>query len=232
MTSDIPGFEALQAKLDDALAPVSPLRIAPRLIPALLLVVAVSAVVLLVAAGIRHDAAQLGPLWLVVPSLFELAAAFIVIGLGIREAIPGSVGHRAMVGISLVAACTIQLTVAALTAYRSPLGHAPHSTSREVLWCLTAVTLIALPTLAIGFRVLASGLPSRPGRGGLYIGIGAGLVADAIWRLYCPLGHFEHIARAHLSGLALAIGIGGAIGLLWDRHRLRAWRRYRTRTDS
>lgn len=219
-------FEDLRSALAADAAPVKPLRIAPRLVPPAVLAVLVLATVMLSLFGLRTDIAQLGNLWLFVPSVLELAVALMLIGVGLREAIPGLGGHRTMMWMGVAIGGMMQIVTAVLTHWRSPGPHVPAATSLgAVALCLLMELLLALPLLVIGFRILGQGLSTRPVRGGVCIGIGAGLAADSLWRMFCPVADLEHVFRAHLSSVVVAVAIGALVGSVWDHLRLRAWHR-------
>ena len=83
----------------------------------------------------------------------------------------------------------------------------------------------AAVAVAIGFAL--RGLAPKPRRVGLLAGAGAGLLADALWRLICPYTDPLH-ATSHSAAIVAAIAVGFLISYLWDRLRLRAWRRRRS----
>ena len=80
-----------------------------------------------------------------------------------------------------------------------------------------------LPLLAVGVVLAARGLPSRPAVAGALVGLSAGVMADAAWRMVCVVTEPSHVLTGHLGavlGLALA---GSALLSAWDwLRRLRA----------
>jgi hypothetical protein len=78
-----------------------------------------------------------------------------------------------------------------------------------------------LPLLAVGVLLTARGLPARPALAGALVGLAAGVMADAAWRMVCVVTEPSHVLTGHLGavfGLALA---GSALLSAWDWLRRR-----------
>jgi hypothetical protein len=53
--------------------------------------------------------------------------------------------------------------------------------------------------------------PTRPAVTGWLAGLGAGLMADAGWRLFCHFSEPSHVLAAHLGGVLAAGAVGAVI---------------------
>ena len=76
--------------------------------------------------------------------------------------------------------------------------------------CVAGLLTSALPAIA-GAAVLATrAFPTRPTVVGALAGLGAGLMADAGWRLFCHYSEPTHVLGTHLTAVMLA-SIAGAL---------------------
>ena len=66
--------------------------------------------------------------------------------------------------------------------------------------CLTGTVVSALPALAVAGWLAARAFPLRPRLAGALYGVGAGLMADAGWRLFCHFSDPAHVFGAHTLG--------------------------------
>ena len=70
--------------------------------------------------------------------------------------------------------------------------------------CLSGSAATALPVVALASVLVARAYPTRPAVAGLLLGIGAGVIADAGWRMFCHFSEPAHVLSAHLGGVAVA----------------------------
>ncbi|MBP7149062.1 MAG: DUF1109 family protein [Acidobacteria bacterium] len=188
-----------------AARPVRPL-LAPAARAALVLAVALASAAALVAIlGPRDNAGWLGPLLLAAPSLLLLAAAAALVGLALREAIPG----RAAPGAARIAALAgVPLLVAALAewvaaATRAGLG------GPAPLACYPVALAGAAPASALLLVLLARAYPTRPAATAAIGGLGTGLVAAAALHLACPQPAFAHVFFVH-GGAVFTLALAAA----------------------
>jgi hypothetical protein len=71
----------------------------------------------------------------------------------------------------------------------------------------------ALPALALAAWLVGRAYPLRPLVAGALYGAGAGLLADAGWRLFCHFSDPAHVFAAH----TLAVCVTSAAGALLSR---------------
>jgi hypothetical protein len=74
--------------------------------------------------------------------------------------------------------------------------------------CVAGTVLSALPALAISGFLVARAFPLRPRLAGALYGVGAGLMADAGWRLFCHFSDPRHVFGAHMLGVVVCAGAG------------------------
>ena len=113
-------------------------------------------------------------------------------------------------GAALGTVVVAVLTITFMTWTTSPTTIAPGFVAWVWGVCLTGTIVSALPALAIAGWLAARAFPLRPRLAGALYGVGAGLMADAGWRLFCHFSHPAHVFGAH----TLAIAVSGTLGVL------------------
>lgn len=161
---------------------------------------------------VRADAAVLG--WLLTwgASLVEVAVGFALIAAALRESVPGRSWTAAQLTLWLVAPLllVVAVTFAAASVSVLPLGRGWGSVG---LVCLGGSAAMALPIVALAGVLAIRAYPTRPAIAGLLLGFGAGLMADAGWRIFCHYGEPTHVLSAHLGGVVFAAVAGAALAL-------------------
>jgi hypothetical protein len=201
---------SLRTAIAADLAGVKPLR-SPL---ARAMAVAPFGIVLLVAAPLtfelRSDVARLGSLWSWGASALQAALGLGLVTAGLREAVPGRAWSSR--DLTLLVSVPLALFVGVtLTAWwRSPTT-GPESWWLVLALCALGAASSALPAVALGAVLAHRAFPSRPGVAGALVGLGAGLMADAGWRLFCHDSQPEHVLPAHLGAVVLAMLAGAAV---------------------
>jgi hypothetical protein len=162
--------------------------------------------------NVRSDVHQLG--WMLGwgASLLQAGLGFIVIAAALRESVPG----RAWTAPALTAWIVIPIAVVlAVTLASWQLSLMP---LQRRFWfvgavCLSSSAATALPVVAMANVLAARAYPTRPAIMGLLLGLGAGLVADAGWRMFCHFSEPSHVLPAHAGGVAAAAIIGAALAV-------------------
>jgi len=195
---------------------VSPLRRAAALAPvAGLLLVCVPLL-----WQLREDAAALGPVRLWGGSLLQDAVAVLLLAAAFAESIPGRLSAprslllRAFAGVAFMVALT--LTTFAASPTHVPLQQETHYTHV----CLTRSFALGLVPLGVTALLLCRGLLARPITAGALAGLGAGLLADSSWRLFCEVSDPAHVLTVHagaVAGVAVVGAAAGALSRLWSR---------------
>jgi hypothetical protein len=100
-----------------------------------------------------------------------------------------------------------------------PLSLPPGFWWRYTAGCFRHSFVDGLPFLAICLLLAARGLPYRPAVAGGLLGLAAGLVSEAGWRVVCPVSEPSHALLGHLGG-AVALALVGSVALsVWCRLR-------------
>jgi hypothetical protein len=218
-TDDLRLPETLRAAVAADLRPVaplaSPLRRAGPLVPI--------AIMLLFAAmlifGLRRDAPRLGFLLTWGASTAEMMLGLLLAAAALREAVPGTTIPRRVVGVLAGTTVIAVLTITWLTWMASPTFVAPGHVGYVWAICLAGTVAGALPALAVSGWLAARAFPLRPRIAGALYGLGAGLMSDAGWRLFCHFSVPAHVVSAHTLGIAVATLLGVGLAVLLGRPR-------------
>jgi hypothetical protein len=191
------------------LRPVAPLPPPGRRMLAILPV----ALLLLGAAvfvfGLRRDAPVLGLRLTWIASALQMTLGLALTIAALREAVPGTTLSRRVIGIAFATAAVGVTTLTWMTWWTSPTTISPGRVGFVWRVCLAGTILSALPALAVSGWLVARAFPLRPQIAGALYGVGAGLMADAGWRLFCHFSDPGHVFGTHIFGILIC----GVIGL-------------------
>jgi hypothetical protein len=212
----------LREAIERDLQPVRPLHPAwERSVLAVATLALVLAFVL-ARASLRPDMDQL-PMWLSWGcSILQLALGVVLIGLALREAVPGAGIPGGTVRIAAATALAVQILVAIATSIYSPTITMPGSGVAPGISCLRHETAMALPTFIATLWLVFRALPLRAPTAGLLGGAGAAVASDAVIHLLCPMSNLTHVLVWHTGAVVLFMAVGWAAGVIWERLR---WRR-------
>lgn len=213
---------ALRAAVGRDLEPVRPLH-PPwrRTVLVAGVATAVFATVLLIPGlRLRQDLANL-PLWLSWgASLVELAAGIAVIGLALREAVPGGAAPRGAVRAVAFAAFALQIVIGVATWLYGPGTPPGAGWLAAGAGCLGHDAALILPCFAVTLWLVFRALPLRAPAAGLLGGCGAALTGDAVTHLLCPVSDLAHLLVWHTGAVLGFTVLGWLIGTLWERRRI------------
>jgi hypothetical protein len=208
MTDDVGVPAALRQAIVRDLRPVTPLR-SPGIRA---LAVAPLAFTLLVASvivfNLRVDAPVLGLLLTWGVSTAQMGLGLLLTVAALREAIPGTTIRRGAIVAALGTAVAAIVLVTLATWSVSPTRVAARAAAFVWKVCFGATLASALPPLAVSAWLVARAYPLRPSVAGALYGAGAGLMADAGWRLFCHYSDPLHVFGAHTAAVAGATVIG------------------------
>jgi hypothetical protein len=201
----------LLAVVSRDLRPLAPLAAPSRrtlwLVPIALVLLCAAVLVF----GLRRDAPILGFKLTWVASVLQMLLGLALTTAALRESVPGTTLSRRAVGLAFGTTIVAVITITWMTWLASP----PMITPRFMgyIWrvCVAGTVVSALPALAVSGWLAARAFPLRPRLAGALYGLGAGLMADAGWRLFCHFSNPAHVFNAHLLSVA-ACGLIGAIG--------------------
>ncbi len=220
----IPAFESLQAQIEGDLQPVRPLATTRWLVGFLVFFVPISGTWLWWTRGLRGDYESLGGTWLWGLSAVELVLGTLLLIWILREAIPGrSLSWQGMQGMAATG-LGLHVVITLATFAKSPLIVPDGMQWMYGLYCFRFEVVLGSLCLLFTLWLSRRGLTTRPRRVGLLGGLGAGLTADAIWRLLCPYSDLGHAFGAHMSGILTVVLGGLAAAFVWEGWRAKAWR--------
>jgi hypothetical protein len=94
--------------------------------------------------------------------------------------------------------------------------------------CFVGTVVSAVPLLAAAAVLTSRALVVRPWSSGALYGLGAGLGADAGWRLFCHYSDPMHVLSTHTGGVLAATLIGAGVAVAVQRSRVSAVARPRS----
>ena len=170
------------------------------------------AAILLLAApatfGPRGDVRALGWALSWGASTFQALIGILLVGWALRESIPGRSLPSAAIGAALSGALAFALLITFFTVERQRTGINPDGVLVVGAICLGFTIVSALPAVLLAALLAARALPLRPKISGALYGLGAGLMADAGWRLFCHFSVPTHVVPAHLGGVVVSTALG------------------------
>lgn len=214
-TESIP--DSLREAIEGDLHPVRPLHPAWMRI---MLAVAVTAVVLafvLAKASLRADMDQL-PMWLSWGcSALQLGLGGLLVGLALREAVPGAGVPGGVVRLAAVTALAVQILVGIATSIYSPSISMQSGGIASGMGCFKHEAFMALPTFVITLLLVFRALPLRAPTAGLLGGAGATVASDAVIHLLCPMSNLSHVLIWHTGAVLFFMALGWVVGFAWQR---------------
>jgi hypothetical protein len=143
-------------------------------------------------------------------STVETVVALALVALALRNATPGRSLRASALTLAMGAVLGLSTIVTLRTWNVSPTTLEPYSPIIIGEICFAGTIVTALPLL-IGAAVLASrAFTVRPWSSGALYGLGAGLGADAGWRLFCHYSDPTHVLPTH-TGAVFAVALLGMI---------------------
>lgn len=204
----VPSQDLLDA-VDRDLTPVRPARLPWRRVLGVAPLGAALMLAVPLVAGPRVDIGTLGPFVAWGLSIGQLGLGLLAIWMALRDGMPSLALPRLALGIMLAAGAGAVAAVTLVTYSISPTVLA-EGLPRPGVFCFAGTTSVGAPLLGAVALLMSRSLPSTPMlAGGLY-GMGAGLTADAAWRLGCPVSDPTHVLSAH-AGAVLLLAVTGMV---------------------
>ena len=171
--------------------------------------------------SLRQD---IGLLAIWVPTILQALFGLGLIHLALREAVPGQALRTSYLLIVSVTAFAVQGCVAVASSRLSQFEYDPV----QMFWmgsvCARTEAMLGIPALILTAWLVFRAYPVRPAVAGLLGGLGAGLFADGVQHLHCPMGDFRHVIAWHVGGMTLLALLGAALGVA-----LQKWQLFRRR---
>ena len=214
--------EALRRSISDDFEPVRPLPPAwmRTLQAAAVAAVGLALVIFVFKLSPRPDMEQL-PMWLSWGcTTLQLGIGVLLLGMALREAVPGQGVPIGAVALGVGTAVLIQILVGIATWMHStgmPLEKG-HGLAAGIS-CTTHDVAMALPALLVTLWLVFRALPLRPSIAGLLGGAGAAVTADAVTHVLCPMSDLRHVLVWHTGALIGLMLVGWLAGKLWEQKR-------------
>lgn len=169
--------------------------------------------------GVRPDLERLGPLLAWVPVALQVTLGLALLLMALREAVPGLGIPRSVVLSFCLTALGLHLAANLLIYARYPMGY---DDFLATWWaCFRYEFLLGVPFLVVITYLAANALPVRPRTIGVLSGVGGGVIADASWRMVCPVSVPSHFLTSHLGSIVVLGALGYVLGYLYERHQTR-----------
>lgn len=189
------------------------------------------AVVTLFAASrifsLRGDADLLGWTLTWATSAAQAALALGLIALALRDAVPG----RSVAAPVLLLVASAVLAFTAVITLRTWAISPTTIRGLSPIWvgkiCFTGTLISALPLLVAAAVLARRAFAVRPWSSGALYGLGAGVGADAGWRLFCHYSDPAHVFPTHLGAVLATMVLGVIVAVV--AQRFSAGRRLRRR---
>ena len=142
-------------------------------------------------------------------SILESLAGAALLGLALRQAVPGLAMPTRWMLLAFGGAATVFAAVSLITAkvLPTPLLN-PDAWSRLAWQCVYMELIFAVPALVVTGWLVARALPTRPALTGAAYGLAVGLMTDAGVRLFCWIDAASHVFAAH--GGVILLGAAGS----------------------
>ena len=174
------------------------------------------AIMALVAApmafNVRIDASRIGWIGLWGLSILQAAIGLSVVAAALRESVPGRSWSRPAIALWLSMPIVVMIAVTMFS------WEASRVALRREWWtvwgvCFSGSAATALPVVALASILAARAFPTRPALAGALLGLGAGLMADAGWRIFCHFSEPSHVLAAHLAAVVMSTAIGSLLAV-------------------
>ena len=158
--------------------------------------------------SVRGDAPVLG--WSLTwgTSILQTVVALALIALALRNAIPGRSLRTASVMLATGLVLGFSTVVTLKTWNVSPTTIVRLSPVWVGEICFSGTVVTALPLLAAAAVLASRAFTVRPWSSGALYGLGAGLGADAGWRLFCHYSDPAHVFPTHTGAVLAAAFLG------------------------
>lgn len=215
--------DALRDAVGDDLQPVQPLHPAWQrtMIVAAVAVLVLTTVLFVLKMQPRPDIGAI-PMWLSWGcSAIELMVGIFIVGLALREAVPGGAVPNSAVRLVLAVAILLQVLVGVATWLHSPGVPFGENWLSNGVGCIKHDSVMVLPVFLVTGWLVFRALPLRAPVAGLLGGAGAAITGDAITHLLCPMSDLRHVLIWHTGAILGFMALGWLAGTLWQRRRWR-----------
>ena len=218
MTVDDVGHARVRRQIAADIRPVRPLR-APWLRAMALVPIAIGLLLVLplVVFHVRTDVDRLSPLVSWGASVLQIAIGLAVGVVACRQVVPGRWAPTRVAVAWMIAGVAGVFAVMWMTWTASAVRVPPGAWGGSTLGCLEQSFIDGLPLLGVGLVLCARGLPAKPALAGALVGLSAGVMSDAAWRMVCVVTEPSHVLVGHMGAVLALSAAGGLLLWLWCR---------------
>jgi hypothetical protein len=202
---------SLRSAIEADLRPVQPLANPWRRVLGLVPIAVALLVISVALFGLRVDSPDLGLSLTWGASVLQMLVGLAVMGFALREAVPGTLLTRRTAGLVVATGIALLLAITWATWATSPTFVPPRFNRAVWLICVFGTFAAALPALFVAAGLVRRAYPLRPALAGALYGLGAGLLSDAGWRLFCHFSDPNHVFAAHTLAVLMVTATGAGI---------------------
>jgi hypothetical protein len=152
-------------------------------------------------------------------SAIQWIAGLLILGVALRQAVPGRALSQRSILATLVGAFGLIVLVTVVTYAVEPTEMPPGVALRFWYECVKWPMMIAAPILLVASLLAMRAFPTRPGVVGALCGLAAGVLADSGWRLACDVSAPSHVLGAHGAAVLFLAIVGAIVGIGLDTLR-------------
>lgn len=152
-------------------------------------------------------------------SALQTMVGLVVVGLALREAVPGRELSRRALGALVLAAMFVFLGLTVTSQWLAPVALRRKVWAAEALGCFRMAATWGVPALGVAGSLVVRAAATRPVIAGAASGLGVGLMADAGMRLFCGISTISHVVIGHGAAILLLTALGALAAALADRVR-------------
>jgi len=167
----------------------------------------------------RPDLIEIGVLRIWGLSIVEAAAGLFIVGLALRESVPGRNLSTSAAWGAIAGGLALPIAIYLITADRFDVGPSPRALPMVSAICFRTSAAAAIPGLIAATVLVARAFPLRPGLAGALYGLGCGIIADAGLRLFCEFTIPVHVIAAHGGAIVASMAAGAAVAWVGARVR-------------
>ena len=169
--------------------------------------------------GVRRDAVSVGFLLVWCAGVAQFGVGLWLVYLALREAIPAAGSSRGVWLAALLTGAAVPVAVGVLVWMRVGMPESAPGGLAKGMTCMTMESVAGLPAMLLTALLVARAWAVRPRWAGLLGGAGAGLLADAVQHLICPVADLRHVLIWHGAAILVLALAGWAAGLVIERRR-------------
>jgi hypothetical protein len=169
--------------------------------------------------GARPNLALLGGFGSWGLSTLQMLLGLTVVGLALREAVPGRELSRPALCSLAVGGALLFLALTFTSEWLAPVALRRRVWMLEAAGCFHMAVSWGLPALAVATSLMVRASPTRPWVASATCGLGTGLMTDAGMRLWCGISTVSHVLLGHGLAILVLVVLGALAGLAVDRLR-------------